>query len=187
MSCDSRLTHRTKERSDPTAPKNREREARNYGIKHIMALEPQKASATNQNAALEETQRETAEQKQRVQSEVEETAKKETKTTKAAREQRDVQPEVEKPPQGLTLTALEAPKAEDNDVRRISDEFALRWSSEAEQHVKGKSADYVRSVTKTAYERIYKAERALCGETTLIVIGRVPPIEKLDKWWTAFP
>lgn len=186
MSCDSRLTHRTKERSDPTALKNK-REARNYGIKHIMALEPQKASAINQNAASEETQRGTAEQKQRVQSEVEETAKKEAKTTKAAREQRDVQPEVEKPPQGFTPIALEAPKAEDDDVRRVSDEFALRWSLEAEQHVKGKSADYVRAVTKSAYERIYKAERALCGETALVVIGRVPPIEKLDKWWTAFP
>src|SRR5690606_26873129 len=135
----------------------------------------------NQNAASEETQRGTAEQKQRVQSEVEETAKKEAKTTKAAREQRDVQSEVEKPPQGFTPIALEAPKAEDDDVRRVSDEFALRWSLEAEQHVKGKSADYVRAVTKSAYERIYKAERALCGETALVVIGSVPPIEKRDK------
>lgn len=153
-----------------------------------MALDPQKASATNQNAASEETQRETAEEKKRVQSEVEETTKNEAKTTEAAREQRKAQPEVEKQPRGLTLMiALEAPKAEDDDVRRISDEFALRWSSEAQQHVKGKSAEYVRSVSKSAYERIYKAERALCGEIAVIPIGRVPPMEKLDKWWTPFP
>ncbi|MEZ5959127.1 MAG: hypothetical protein R3C30_01700 [Hyphomonadaceae bacterium] len=71
-------------------------------------------------------------------------------------------------------------------MRRVADEFALRWSAEAEQHVKGKSAEFVRQVASAAYARIYLAEAILCGVIAVIPIGRVAPIEAFDKWWTAF-
>lgn len=152
-----------------------------------MALDPKKAPATDQNAASEERQPQTADHHHGTQAEVEENGKKKAKSKKTAQQQHDARPEVENQPQGLTQTnAPKALEAEDDDVRRISDEFALRWSPEAEQHVKGKSAEFVRAVSKAAYERIYAAERALCGVITIIPIGRVAPIETYDRWWVAF-
>lgn len=152
-----------------------------------MALRPQKAPASNQNAASEETQQETAAQQTKESSEAEETAENKAKSKKTAQQQHDAQPEVEKQPRGVTLIiAPKAPEAEDDNVRRVADEFALRWSAEAEQHVKGKSAEFVRMVTSAAYARIYLAESILCGAIAVIPIGRVAPIEAFDKWWTAF-
>lgn len=151
-----------------------------------MALDSKKAPTPDQNAASTERQSETAELTSEIQTQVEEPEKKKTTTQKTA-QQHDARPEGQKQPQGLTQTnAPKALEAEDDDVRRISDEFALRWSPEAEQHVKGKSAEYVRTVSQAAYERIYAAERALCGIITIIPIGRVAPIEDYDRWWVAF-
>lgn len=152
-----------------------------------MALRPQKAPASNQNAASEETQQETTARQTEETSEVEETAENKAKSKKTAQQQHDAQPEVEKQPRGITLIiAPKALEAEDDNVRRVSDEFALRWSAEAEQHVKGKSAEFVRMVTSSAYARIYLAEAILCGAIAVIPFGRVAPIESFDKWWTAF-
>lgn len=152
-----------------------------------MALEPQKAPLHNENAASEERQQETTAQSTGAHSEVEETAKKKTKSQKTAQQRHDAQPEVEKLPQGLTQTeAPEAPEAEDDDVRRKSDEFTLRWSLEAQQHVKNKPADFVRMVIAAAYARIYLAEALLCGILLIVPIGRVGPVDKFEKWWTAF-
>lgn len=186
MSCDGALTLHGKARLI-AALKPRAGKTRVIRDIKTMALRPQKAPASNQNAASEETQQETAAQQTEERSEVEETAENKAKSNETAQQQHDAQPEVEKQPREVTLIiAPKAPEAEDDNVRRDAAEFALRWSAEAEQHVKGKSAEFVRMVTSAAYARIYLAEAILCGAIAVIPIGRVAPIDAFDKWWTAF-
>lgn len=151
-----------------------------------MALKAQKAPITNQTAASEETQQQATAQSTEGQSEDLEKAKSKTNSRKTA-QQRNAQPRTENPSQGLAkMDAPKAPEAEDDDVRRKSNEYVMRWSPEAEDHVKGKSAEYVRLVTISAYARIYVAEAVLCGAIVIIPLGRVEPVEAFDKWWTAF-
>ena len=150
-----------------------------------MALKAQKAPITNSIAASEERQQQTTAQS--TEGQAENKSKNKTNSKKTAQQQRHAQPEAEKLPQGLTqMDAPKAPEAEDDNVRRVSNEFVLRWSPEALEHVKAKASDFVRLVNSSAYARIYLAEAILCGAVAVIPIGRVAPIEAFDKWWTAF-
>jgi hypothetical protein len=152
-----------------------------------MALEARRTPASNQNVASEETQQQTTAQSTEANADAREHTKKRTNSKQTAQQQQDAQPEAEKLPQGLTqMDAPKAPEAEDDDVRRVSNEFVLRWSPEAQDHVKGKSAEFIKLVNSSAYARIYIAEAVLCGAIAVIPIGRVAPVEKFDQWWTAF-
>jgi hypothetical protein len=152
-----------------------------------MALEARRTPARNQNVASEETQQETTARSTKENADAKEHTKKRTNSKQTAQQQQDAQPEAENLLQGLTqMDAPKAPEAEDDDVRRVSNEFVLRWSPEAQDHVKGKPADFIKLVTSSAYARIYLAEAVLCGAIAVIPIGRVAPVEKFDKWWTAF-
>lgn len=86
----------------------------------------------------------------------------------------------------MKMEALKALEAEDDNVRRVSNEFVLRWSAEALDHVNGKPAKFIKLVNSSAYARIYIAEAVLCGAIAVIPFGRVAPIESFDQWWTAF-
>jgi len=152
-----------------------------------MALEGQQAPINNQKAISEETQQRTTAPSTGANTETREKAKNKPNSQKAAQQQQDAQPDAEKLLQGLIK--MEAPKAleaEDDNVRRVSNEFVLRWSAEALDHVKGKPANFIKLVNTSAYARIYIAEAVLCGAIAVIPFGRVAPIEKFDQWWTAF-
>lgn len=150
-----------------------------------MALKAQKAPITDPISTSEEQQQETTAQS--TEGKPERRSKNTTNSKKTAQKQQDAQPGAEKLLQVLIqMDAPKAPEAEDDDVRRVSNEFVLRWSPEALEHVKAKASDFVRLVNSSAYARIYLAEAILCGSIAVIPIGRVAPIEAFDKWWTAF-
>lgn len=150
-----------------------------------MALKSQKAPTTDQSATLEELQPGTTAQSTQGHSEYGEKVR--TKKNSKAAQQRNAQSETENPSRGLIrMDAPKAPEAEDCNVRRKANEYLLRWSLEAQDHVKGKSAEYVRQVTSSAYARIYAAEAVLCGAIAIIPVGSVDSVESFDKWWTAF-
>ena len=150
-----------------------------------MTLKPQKAPINKAKPASEESEHQTAQTTQQIQSEVEEKSKKNAGAEKSAQKQHDAQPEVARP-QGLNETQGPAREPGREDVvpgRRKSDEYALRVSEAALLHMAHREPGYLPKVKEAAYELIYESERLLCGH--IVQIGAVPAVN-LSRWWRAF-
>lgn len=151
-----------------------------------MTLKPQKAPTNKAKSASEESEHQTAQTTQRIQSEVEENSKKNAGARKSAQKQHDAQPEVASTPHGQNETQCPTEGSGQEDAvagRRKSDEFALRVSEAALLHMAHREPAYLPMVQDAAYELIYESERILCGH--IVQIGNVPPVN-LARWWRAF-
>ncbi|MCX7360184.1 MAG: hypothetical protein NT015_18845 [Alphaproteobacteria bacterium] len=152
-----------------------------------MTIKPQKASIIKAKTASEESEHQTARTTQQIQSEVEESSKKNAGAKKSAQEQHDAQPEVARP-QGLNETKYPAQKPEREDAvpgRRKSSEFSFSISDAALAQIQShrKASDHLTNVQDASYARIYEAERLLCGH--IVSIGNPPSIANTN-WWSPF-
>lgn len=151
-----------------------------------MTFKPQKAPINQAKPASKESEHQTAQTTQQIQSEVEETSKKNAGAKKSAQKQHDAQPEVASTPQGLNETQGPAREPGREDAvpgRRKSDEYALRVSEAALLHMAHREPGYLPKVKEAAYELIYESERLLCGH--IVQIGAAPAVN-LARWWRAF-
>lgn len=77
------------------------------------------------------------------------------------------------------------PESREPRIRRVAQEFAVRWSEEARQSVEGRPSGYIRRVMTAAYARACACERMLC-DAVIVPIGPVDPLLVFDSWWLPF-